>query len=167
MTVTGVAYLPAGRPASHTLVVEDRSVVETNSRNTHRSRSPKSTREGGDFKKRSREGRFGPEMPMDRAGRMQMTEKITIEEVRHVAELARLELDDTEVERMTRQLNSILGYIEKLNQVDTSQVEPTTHAIQIQNVFRSDDVRPSLERQAGLANAPRTDGVSFVVPKVI
>jgi aspartyl-tRNA(Asn)/glutamyl-tRNA(Gln) amidotransferase subunit C len=96
-----------------------------------------------------------------------MADKITREEVRHVALLARLELSEDEEQRMTGQLNSILGYMDKLNELDTGDVEPTTHAIQLQNVFRPDLVQPSLDRKDSLANAPGTDGVNFTVPRVI
>ena len=96
-----------------------------------------------------------------------MDAKITRQEVRHVALLARLELSEAEEERMTGQMNSILGYMDKLNELETKDVEPTTHAIQLQNVFRPDLVQPSLERKDSLANAPGTDGVNFVVPRVI
>lgn len=96
-----------------------------------------------------------------------MSEKITREEVRHVARLARLELSEVEEERMTGQMNQILGYMDKLNELDTGDITPTTHAIQLQNVFRPDTVRPSMDRTESLANAPGTDGVNFVVPKVI
>jgi len=96
-----------------------------------------------------------------------MDAKITGQEVRHVALLARLELSDTEEQRMTGQINSILEYMDKLNELDTKDVPPTTHAIQLQNVFRPDLVQCSLERTDALANAPGTDGVNFVVPKVI
>jgi aspartyl-tRNA(Asn)/glutamyl-tRNA(Gln) amidotransferase subunit C len=68
---------------------------------------------------------------------------------------------------MTGQINSILEYMDKLNELDTKDVPPTTHAIQLQNVFRPDLVQRSLERTESLANAPGTDGVNFVVPKVI
>ena len=96
-----------------------------------------------------------------------METKITRQEVLHVALLARLELSETEQERMTSQLNGILDYMDKLNELETKDIEPTTHAIQLQNVFRADCVEPSLERKDSLANAPGTDGVNFVVPKVI
>ena len=96
-----------------------------------------------------------------------MSEKITKEEVRHVAKLARLEQSEAEEERMTGQMNQILGYMDKLNELDTAGVAATTHAIQLQNVFRPDEVVPSLDRLESLANAPETDGVNFVVPKVI
>lgn len=94
-------------------------------------------------------------------------EKISREEVRHVAELARLRLDPDEELAMTRHLNMILAYMEKLNEVDTSHVPATTHAIPMENVFRPDEVRNSLDRDRALANAPESDGANFVVPKVI
>ena len=96
-----------------------------------------------------------------------MDAKISKQEVRHVALLARLELSEAEEERMTGQINSILKYMDKLNQLDTTDVAPTTHAIQLQNVFRPDLAQPPLDRKESLANAPGTDGVNFVVPKVI
>ncbi len=96
-----------------------------------------------------------------------MSAKITRDEVRHVAKLARLELSEAEEERMTGQMNGILEYMDKLNEIDTKGISATTHAIQLQNVFRPDDVRDSLERQEALTNAPETDGVNFIVPKVI
>jgi aspartyl-tRNA(Asn)/glutamyl-tRNA(Gln) amidotransferase subunit C len=96
-----------------------------------------------------------------------MTSKITREEVRHVAKLARLELSESEEERMTGQMNGILEYMDKLNELDTGNIPPATHAIQLRNVFRPDSVQDSIERKDSLANAPGTDGVNFVVPKVI
>ncbi len=96
-----------------------------------------------------------------------MSAKITRDEVRHVAKLARLELSEAEEERMTGQMNGILEYMDKLNEIDTNGISATTHAIQLQNVFRPDEVRNSLERQEALTNAPETDGVNFIVPKVI
>lgn len=96
-----------------------------------------------------------------------MGTKITREEVRHVAGLARLELSEAEEERMTGQMNGILEYMEKLNELDTAGIVPTTHAIQLQNVFRADVVKDSLDREKALANAPESDGVNFIVPKVI
>lgn len=96
-----------------------------------------------------------------------MAHQLSTEEVRHVARLARLELGEAEQQQMTEQLNAILGYMEKLNQLDTTGIEPTTHAAQLHNVFREDRVRPSLERDRTLHNAPDSDGANFVVPKVI
>lgn len=95
-----------------------------------------------------------------------MREKITRSEVQHVAKLARLALTEDEEGLMTDQINDILSYMDKLNELDTGGVEPTTHAIQLQNVFRADQVEPSLDRREALNNAPQSDGVSFVVPKV-
>ena len=96
-----------------------------------------------------------------------MKEKISIEEVRHVAKLARLELAEQEEVRMTEQMNQILDYMDKLNELDTTNIPPTTHAIQLQNVFRPDEIREPMDREHVLANAPEDDGVSFIVPKVI
>lgn len=96
-----------------------------------------------------------------------MDSKITRNEVRHVALLARLELSQSEEELMTGQMNTILEYMGKLNELDTKEVEATTHAIELRNVFRDDRVVPSLDRKDSLANAPGADGVNFVVPRVL
>jgi len=93
--------------------------------------------------------------------------KITRKEVEHVARLARLELTEEEKERMTAQLDSILGYIDKLNQLDTSRVEPTTTVIPMVSVMREDEVRPSLKQEEALANAPDREDVFFRVPRII
>ncbi len=93
--------------------------------------------------------------------------KIKREEVEHVARLARLELAPDEVERMTGQLDTILNYVAKLDEVDTSGIEETTHTQRVTNAFREDEVRPSLAREKVLANAPADNGEAFVVPKII
>lgn len=93
--------------------------------------------------------------------------KISKEEVEYVAHLARLEFGAEEVEKFTRQLDKILSYIDKLNQADTTGVEPMTHAMPMANAFREDIVTPSLTNDASLANAPETRAGSFRVPKVI
>ncbi len=93
--------------------------------------------------------------------------KITRAEVEHVARLARLELSDDEKERMTTQLDAILGYMETLNTLDTADVEPTTTVIPMVSVMRDDEVRPSLDREDALANAPEREGVYFRVPRII
>ncbi len=93
--------------------------------------------------------------------------KITREEVLHVAQLARLDLTATEVERMTGQLNAILSYATKLDELDTTGVAVTTHTQEVVNAFRSDEVHSSLPLEKALANAPEQNGESFVVPKVI
>ncbi|MEE4166208.1 MAG: Asp-tRNA(Asn)/Glu-tRNA(Gln) amidotransferase subunit GatC [Desulfocapsaceae bacterium] len=93
--------------------------------------------------------------------------KITKEEVEHVAHLARLHLDEKELEQMTAQLDTILSYVEKLQELDTSGVVPTTHAFSISNAFREDCVQPSLTQQEALAEGPKTNQESFIVPRVI
>jgi aspartyl-tRNA(Asn)/glutamyl-tRNA(Gln) amidotransferase subunit C len=88
-------------------------------------------------------------------------------EVEHVARLARLGLTETEKEEFTWQLNEILTFVEKLNELDTTGIEPTAHAIPIHNVFRPDEGKPSLDPEQALANAPdRIDGF-FKVPKLL
>lgn len=93
--------------------------------------------------------------------------KISQEEVQQVASLARLELSDHEIEKMTDQLDTILRYVAKLDEVDTTGVPATTHTQKVVNAFREDKVQPSLERKQSLANAPKSDDVSFIVPRII
>ena len=93
--------------------------------------------------------------------------KITLDEVKYVSNLARLELQTAEAEAMTGQLDQILSYVDKLNELDTSKVEPTTQVISTTNAFREDELRGSLSQEKALANGPRQNGESFVVPKVI
>jgi aspartyl-tRNA(Asn)/glutamyl-tRNA(Gln) amidotransferase subunit C len=93
--------------------------------------------------------------------------KITKQEVENVARLARLELSASEVDRMTRQLDTILSYVAKLDELDTSGVPVTTHTQSMTNAFRDDEVRESLPREAALANGPKQNDEAFVVPKII
>ena len=93
--------------------------------------------------------------------------KITREEVAHVAQLARLNLGDDQMQRLTGQLNDILSSMEKLNQLDTSGVPSTNHALDLTGALREDQVQPSLERERALQNAPESNGQAFVVPRVI
>ncbi len=93
--------------------------------------------------------------------------KITTSEIEHVAHLARLSFDPSEIENFNRQLNDILGYISKLEELDTSRVEPTTHALELTNAFRKDEVKPSLPVEKILSNAPEREKEGFVVPKII
>lgn len=93
--------------------------------------------------------------------------KITLEEVEHVADLARLEVSSEEKEQLTHQMNRILLYMEKLNELDTTDVVPTSHAIELRNAFREDVVRESLHRADSLENAPESNDEEFVVPRVI
>ncbi len=96
-----------------------------------------------------------------------MAGKITRKEVDHVARLARLELSEDEKETMTRQLDRILGYVDKLNELDTSTVEPTSHVIPMVNVMREDEVRPSLAPDDAMSNAPDREDAFFRVPRII
>jgi aspartyl-tRNA(Asn)/glutamyl-tRNA(Gln) amidotransferase subunit C len=93
--------------------------------------------------------------------------KITLKDVEHVARLARLELGTEEKERMRRELDGILTYIDKLRAVDTRSVEPTSHAVPMTNVMRDDVVQPSVPQSDMLANAPDRSGDFFRVPKII
>ncbi|MGD9189366.1 MAG: Asp-tRNA(Asn)/Glu-tRNA(Gln) amidotransferase subunit GatC [Desulfobacteraceae bacterium] len=93
--------------------------------------------------------------------------KLTVEQVQHVAKLARLELEPQAVETLAGQLATILDYVDKLSEVDTSRIEPTSHAIALTNAFREDRIHTHLEPQEALANAPAKEEGSFVVPKVI
>jgi aspartyl-tRNA(Asn)/glutamyl-tRNA(Gln) amidotransferase subunit C len=93
--------------------------------------------------------------------------KITPQEVSHVADLARLHMSQEEIDTMAKQLDDILAYVAKLNELDTGAIVPTTHAISIVNAFREDEETLSLEREKILANAPQQNSESFVVPKVI
>ena len=93
--------------------------------------------------------------------------KITKEEVGRVATLARLSLQDEEKERYAKQLDQIWSYIEKLNELDTDGVEPTSHSSSIKNPMREDEVKESLSQEAALSNAPETEQGCFKVPKII
>ncbi len=86
------------------------------------------------------------------------------EQVLHVARLARLRLSDEEVERMTGELSSILDHIERIAALDLEDVRPTSHVVELENVLRADEPRPSLPREVALAEAPATDGRGFRVP---
>ena len=95
------------------------------------------------------------------------TTKISTDEVAYVANLARLTFDEEETGRFTAQLNAILQYMDTLQEVDTTGVEPVTHAIVQKNAFRTDAVGESLPVETALANAPEARGNCFQVPKVI
>jgi len=88
-------------------------------------------------------------------------------DVAKVALLARLKLTDSELDLLTAQMGQVLQYVGLLNEVDTADVEPMAHAVELSNVFREDEERPSLPREAALANAPRSDGKCFVVPQIL
>jgi aspartyl-tRNA(Asn)/glutamyl-tRNA(Gln) amidotransferase subunit C len=92
---------------------------------------------------------------------------ISTEDVRHVAKLSRLNLTAAEEETMTGQLNAILHYAEKLNELDTEQVKPTTHVLHVSNVMRDDEVRDSLTQEQVMRNAPEEEDGQFKVPAVL
>jgi aspartyl-tRNA(Asn)/glutamyl-tRNA(Gln) amidotransferase subunit C len=96
-----------------------------------------------------------------------MEKKIDEIEVRKVAKLARLDLSDEEVKEFSVQLNAIIGYVERMNELNTDGIEPLAHCLPISNVFRKDIVKESLGTEKTLANAPQKDGAFFKVPKIL
>ncbi len=92
---------------------------------------------------------------------------VTRKDVDTVAVLARLSFTDAEKEELTGTLNDILGYFDKLSELDTSNVEPLTHILPVHNVMREDTVNPSFDQETALANAPQSSHGHFVIPKVI
>ena len=93
--------------------------------------------------------------------------KITIGEVEHVATLARLQINPEEKENLTEQMNRILLYMEKLNELNTVGVDPTAHVVDLHNAFRTDAVKESLPRDEILDNAPEANEEEFIVPRII
>jgi aspartyl-tRNA(Asn)/glutamyl-tRNA(Gln) amidotransferase subunit C len=92
---------------------------------------------------------------------------ISRQDIEKVALLARLQLTDDELSRMTVELAKIVGYVDQLSEVGTNGVEPMAHAIEIVNVFRDDAVVQSLPREEALANAPHSDERGYLVPAVL
>ena len=92
---------------------------------------------------------------------------VTRKEVEHIAELAHLQLNESELEEYTLQLNKILEYVEKLNELDTENVKPLSHPVEGENVFREDIIQSSVNREDALKNAPSKNEEFFKVPKVI
>ena len=93
--------------------------------------------------------------------------KISLDDVRHVAKLARLDLDEEHLRKYCAQLESILGYVNKISEVDVSGVEPMAHAVPMHNVLREDVVEASMPLEKVLQNAPESEGAFFKVPKII
>ena len=93
--------------------------------------------------------------------------QLTIKDVQKVARLARLKLSKDEEQQFCEQLGNILDYVESLADVDTDGVEPMAHTADVSNVFRDDEVTPSIDRKHALANAPNSDGKYFLVPQII
>ena len=96
-----------------------------------------------------------------------MPDRITTDDVRHVATLARLALSDDEVERFAEQLGVILEHADDVASLDLEGVEPTAHPLPLQNVFRDDEVRASLDRDEVLAQAPAVEDGRFRVPRIM
>jgi len=88
-------------------------------------------------------------------------------DVKYVAHLARVALTPDEEKKLAAQLAGILGYIEKLRELDVTNVEPTAHAVPLVNVTRADELRPSLPYEEALRNAPRQANGLFIVPKIV
>ncbi len=93
--------------------------------------------------------------------------KITQKDVEHVALLSRLKLSEEDKDKYTQSLNAILEYMEILNRVDTSSIEPTAHVLPLKNVFREDEAGETLEKELVLANAPDRENGCFRVPRII
>ena len=93
--------------------------------------------------------------------------KISEQDIKTVASLSRLKIREEEAQDVLFQLNKILTYVENLQALDTAHVEPTTYALPMQNVFREDKVKPSLERELALSNAPLKEDGYFKVPRVL
>ena len=92
---------------------------------------------------------------------------VSLNDVEHVARLARLTFTESEKKKLVDELNSILEYMEQLNELDTTKVDPLSHVIDLSNVFRQDIVKPGLTREEALGNAPARGEKFFKVPKVI
>lgn len=93
--------------------------------------------------------------------------RISKSDVEYIAGLAQIELDEAAKDRLTGELDEILGYVEKLRELNTENVEPMMHALPITNVFREDEAGQSLDRDLALRTAPSHDGEYFIVPKIL
>lgn len=93
--------------------------------------------------------------------------KISKQEVLHVADLARLDLDEESIDRFAGQIGEILEYVDTLNRIDTKGITPTSHAIFLSNAFRNDEERQHLDTDVALTNAPEKEDGGFIVPKVV
>ncbi|WP_099157689.1 Asp-tRNA(Asn)/Glu-tRNA(Gln) amidotransferase subunit GatC [Virgibacillus ndiopensis] len=92
---------------------------------------------------------------------------ISKDQVKHVANLARLAITDEEAEKFTDQLSSIIKYAEQLNELDTDGVEPTTHVLDLKNVLRKDEPKEWITQEDALKNAPDKKGDYFRVPSIL
>lgn len=96
-----------------------------------------------------------------------MMARITKEQVKHVAHLARLSVSEDDVEQFTEQLDAIIGFAEQLNELDTKGVEPTTHVLDVKNVLREDVVKESLDLKEVIKNAPDEQDGQVKVPSIL
>ncbi len=96
-----------------------------------------------------------------------MEKRIDEQQVRKVAKLSRLEMTDAEITEFTSHLSAVLEYVEKMNELDTSDVQPLAHSLPVNNCFREDVAKDSLGTDKTLANAPQQDGEFFIVPKIL
>ena len=92
---------------------------------------------------------------------------VTMKDVDTAANLARLSFSEPEKAELMKSLNDILGYFDRLSELDTENVEPLAHILPVENVMRDDEVRPSMSVETALSNAPKSDRGHFVIPKVI
>lgn len=92
---------------------------------------------------------------------------VTKNDVEKIAQLAKLKFEDSEMDEYTKDMNNILAYMDKLNQLNTENVEPLSHPNEDSNVFRNDELKPSISSEDALKNAPEKDDKYFKVPKVI
>ncbi|NLD47219.1 MAG: Asp-tRNA(Asn)/Glu-tRNA(Gln) amidotransferase subunit GatC [Clostridiaceae bacterium] len=93
--------------------------------------------------------------------------KVTVETIKHVAKLSRLDLSEEEILKFAKDMESIVEYVDKLNELDTTDVEPTAHVVPVKNVQRKDEVNPSFERGSILLNAPMEKDGCFKVPRIV
>ncbi|RPI66264.1 MAG: Asp-tRNA(Asn)/Glu-tRNA(Gln) amidotransferase subunit GatC [Ignavibacteriales bacterium] len=92
---------------------------------------------------------------------------VTKDDVKYIAALAKLKFSDEELDKFTSQFNEILSYMGTLNELDTTNVEPLSHPLENENIFREDNHTPGCSSEEALKNAPSTDGTFFIVPKII
>lgn len=92
--------------------------------------------------------------------------RVSKQEVERIANLSRLKLGD-DMEDMQKNLEDVLSHFEKLNELDTSGVKPTAHILPVENVYRKDEIKPSMDREKLLANAPQSEGGCYIVPKIV
>lgn len=96
-----------------------------------------------------------------------MAQRLTLEQIAHVAQLARLELSEEELSQMEKHINNLMAQFERLQELDTTGVEPTAHSFPVYNVFREDECQPALPQEEILANAPDHRDGCIIVPIIV